>query len=42
MQSLKFRHLLVAWKLTFGADSSEEEKEEPEINVDNVFKNIEE
>ena len=27
---------------TFGADSSEEEKEEPEINVDNVFKNIEE
>ena len=27
---------------TFGDDSSEEEKEEPEINVDNVFKNIEE
>ena len=27
---------------TFGNDSSEEEKEEPEINVDNVFKNIEE
>ena len=27
---------------TFGTDSSEEEKEEPEINVDNVFKNIEE
>ena len=27
---------------TFGADSSEEAKEEPEINVDNVFKNIEE